>query len=383
MINLFTSGKPLNFRNKIIAKCTFDKLPIPDRTNRALIINGSDYAENELYGYAAMLTNKHIDHNHHQFKMPVIQDVRQIDHLTEGDVISINGHTGSIRTLYRRNSNHNSLFLTENCNSHCLMCSQPPIKSDDRNRIWEIVELIQLIDKDTEHLGITGGEPTLLHDDLFRIIESLKSSLPDTSVTMLTNGRMFYYNSFTENFAQLEHPSFVVAIPLYSAIPEEHDYIVQADDAFVETIKGIYNLGKLNQRIEIRFVIHALTYKCLPSLAEYIYYNLPFVSHVALMGLEIMGYARKNLDMLWIDPVDYQNELESAVEFLSIRNINVSIYNHQLCVLRKSLWPYAQKSISDWKNIYLDECARCSVLEQCGGLFKSSHRIHSEYIRPL
>jgi hypothetical protein len=40
----------------------------------------------------------------------------------------------------------------------------------------------------------------------------------------------------------------------------------------------------------------------------------------------------------------------------------VSLYNHQLCVLRPSLWPYAQKSISDWENTYLSECETCGVL---------------------
>ena len=45
---------------------------------------------------------------------------------------------------------------------------------------------------------------------------------------------------------------------------------------------------------------------------------------------------RGDMDKLWIDPHDYQDQLESAVEILSTRMMNVSIYNHQLCVLRQS-----------------------------------------------
>jgi hypothetical protein len=87
------------------------------------------------------------------------------------------------------------------------------------------------------------------------------------------------------------------------------------------------------------------------------------------------------MDKLWIDPWDYQDQLEAAVEVLSTRGMNVSIYNHQLCVLRKSLWKFARKSISDWKNIYLDECQSCSAREQCGGFFQWATKLHSKYIQ--
>ena len=61
--------------------------------------------------------------------------------------------------------------------------------------------------------------------------------------------------------------------------------------------------------------------------------------------------------------------------------MNVSIYNSQLCLLRPSLWKFARKSISDWKNIYLQECQECNALEQCGGLFQSAEKMRSPQIR--
>jgi len=59
-------------------------------------------------------------------------------------------------------------------------------------------------------------------------------------------------------------------------------------------------------------------------LAEYIYRNCTFVEHIALMGLENIGYAPRNMKELWIDPYDYQEELEATVEFLSSRGLNAS-----------------------------------------------------------
>ncbi|MBI4218530.1 MAG: hypothetical protein HY682_00195, partial [Chloroflexi bacterium] len=105
--------------------------------------------------------------------------------------------------------------------------------------------------------------------------------------------------------------------------------------------------------------------------------------HVAFMGLELVGHVHRNLERLWVDPVVYQPQLERATTYLSDRGMDVSIYNLPLCLLPRSLWPFARKSISDWKNIYLPECAGCAVQDRCGGLFESARKRHSEHIRPL
>jgi hypothetical protein len=101
------------------------------------------------------------------------------------------------------------------------------------------------------------------------------------------------------------------------------------------------------------------------------------------MGLEYIGYTPHNIEKLWIDPYDYQNELSEAVEFLAGQGMHVSIYNTPLCVLPEKLWPYARKSISDWKNDYLEECQSCSKINECGGLFTWNLKKHSEYIKPF
>jgi len=200
---------------------------------------------------------------------------------------------------------------------------------------------------------------------------------------MLTNGRIFAWKTFTSRLAELEHPDFMLGIPLYSDDSATHDYVVQAQGAFDQTVLGLQQLARFGLRVEIRVVLHALTIPRLVQLAEYIYRNLAFAEHIALMGLENIGYAPRNMDSLWIDPHDYQEQLEAAVEILSTRGMNVSIYNHQLCVLKRSLWKFARKSISDWKNIYLEECGSCAVKENCGGFFAWATKLHSNYIHSL
>ncbi|HEX7841332.1 MAG TPA: hypothetical protein VF469_27830, partial [Kofleriaceae bacterium] len=106
--------------------------------------------------------------------------------------------------------------------------------------------------------------------------------------------------------------------------------------------------------------------------ARFVARNLLFVDQVALMGLELTGFARSNLDALWIDPVDYQRELRESVEILERAGLNVSIYNTPLCVLASELHRFARASISDWKNSYFEECEGCALRVQCGGFFASS-----------
>src|SRR4029077_5597279 len=85
------------------------------------------------------------------------------------------------------------------------------------------------------------------------------------------------------------------------------------------------------------------------NTCQWIARNLPFVDHVALMGLENTGFAIANDAMLWIDPIDYCDGLATAVDHLSAAGVNVSVYNLPKCVLPESVWPHALQSISDWK----------------------------------
>lgn len=311
--------------------------------------------------------------------VPLAYGLRQLAYLDDGDVVAVDPN-GFVRTLHRRASPHNFILMTEQCNSLCLMCSQPPKAADDSDRLEEHLRLVDLIDPATMELGISGGEPTLFRDAFLRLVAHCKERLPSTALHVLTNGRLFYYRRFAEKLGALAHPDLVLGIPLYSDIEARHDHIVQAPGAFEETVIGLQHLDRYGVRVEIRVVLHALSIPRLPQLATFLARNFPFACHVALMGLEMFGLVHQHLGELWIDPADYQRELLAASEILCGAGMNVSIYNHQLCVLDRALWPLARKSISDWKNVYLPACNECSVLPECGGFFQSGTKIRSARI---
>ncbi|MCW5801089.1 MAG: His-Xaa-Ser system radical SAM maturase HxsC [Deltaproteobacteria bacterium] len=305
------------------------------------------------------------------------------DYLGEGDVVRIDPGGHAIAALYRRHSPHNSFLVTERCDNYCVMCSQPPKERDDSWLVDELEQVIPLASPETKEIGFTGGEPSLLGPRLVSLVERMRVYLPHTAVHILSNGRGFKDAALAQALAAVRHPDLMVGIPLYSDVSNEHDFVVQARGAFDETIRGILNLKHHGVRVELRFVIHEATYRALPTFAEFVARNLLFVDHVALMGLEQMGFARANLGAIWIDPLDYQRELGLAVDTLARAGLEVSIYNHQLCVLSPSLHSFARASISDWKNVYLDECDTCAARQTCGGFFASSTERRSRGIAPI
>ena len=302
-------------------------------------------------------------------------------YLADGDVVRLEPRRHRIHAIYRKSSPSNSLLVTERCDNFCLMCSQPPKSADDSWLVDELFQMIPLMSRETVALGITGGEPALLGRRLPDLIGALETHLPRTAVHVLSNGRAFADPERAREVAAVAHHDLMIGIPVYSDLAEEHDYVVQARGAYTETIKGIIHLKRHKVRVEIRCVIHAETYRRLPELAEFISRNLRFVDHVALMGLELMGFAKTNVQQLWIDPADYQTELVRAVDTLRRAGMKVSVYNHQLCVLDPRIHDVQQKSISDWKNTYFEECDGCARLDECGGFFASSSLRRSRALR--
>ncbi|MDH5824959.1 His-Xaa-Ser system radical SAM maturase HxsC [Luteimonas sp. RD2P54] len=285
-----------------------------------------------------------------------------------GDVVETHPQRGRVSVRYRRGDNANVLFATERCNSYCLMCSQPPRQIADDWRVQQLCELIQLIDRNEPSLAISGGEPTLLGGGLAHVVGRCAIDLPQTHLHILSNGRRCSEANFADQFRDL-HPSLSWGIPLYGDHYRLHDYIVQSRGAFAETIRGLYALEAAGQHIEIRVVLVRPTVERLREIMRFIHRNLPFVEHVALMGIEPIGFAKANHGSLWIDPADYSDTLVDAVSLADRRGLAVSLYNLPLCTVPRSLWPFARRSISNWKQNYLPACDPCVLKERCSGFF--------------
>jgi len=363
-------------RAPAVARITTDpELPIPLRGDELLLLRDDRAYASE--GFEAVLRVGD-GLRAGEIAIPI-----SLQYLQDGDIVRLNLEGGEIRVLYRRASNHNVLFFTERCNSRCLMCSQPPREIDDGYLIDEILEAIPLMDPATRELCITGGEPMLLGPRLLEVLRCVQRFLPETSLHMLSNGRLFAYLANAQAVASVGLEDFMVGIPLYADVANRHDFVVQAKGAFDQTIRGLMNLARVGVRTEIRFVIHQQTVGRMVETARFIARNLPFVSQVAFMGLEMMGFTKGNLEALWVDPHKYGETLAEAVEELSFAHIRTSIYNLPLCLVPERVWKQTRQSISDWKNIYLPVCEPCVRKDSCAGFFASAPLRYSAHLRPF
>jgi His-Xaa-Ser system radical SAM maturase HxsC len=367
---------------EVLVKITKNKnLPKSMRSGMAWISHDSESGE---FQYQIYFKNKPTTNLTKAHDNVYVYLSNEFDYLNDGDIVKLDFKNKRINTLFRVNSEHNTLLLTERCNHFCLMCSQPPKNKDDSWLLKDAFDLISLIPESTKNIGFSGGEPTLYGDELIRLVLHTKTQLPNTSIDLLSNGRAFSDPEYAKKFADVNHPSCCIAIPIYSDDATLHDFVVQSDGAFDETVKGILNLKSLGQIVEVRIVLQKQTLKRLVELCEFIAKNLIFVDHVALMGLEMMGFTRANLDQLWVDPYDYKDNLSEAVSILNSYGVKNSVYNHQLCVINKDVEANYAKSISDWKNEYVKECDGCTRKSECGGFFSSNVKYrYSEKINPF
>lgn len=366
-------GTSYNIEEELVGRITFGKKGLFCRSNDILVYSGG--CDKPAFGYLAVVADRtplHINEKPYCV-------VDNIDDFNEGDVVVINKR-GEIVFVYEINSRHNALMATERCNHRCIMCPQPPVLQENDKTPFNL-KLISLFDKATQEIGITGGEPTLIGDNLFTLINHIKKELPRTAISILSNGVKFADKEYAMKLSMCRHQDLQIDIPLFSDIAEVHNSIVGAK-TFYKTVQGLYNLALFRQRIGIRIVVHKQTYKRLPQFADFIYHNFPFVAQVAFMQMETIGLAKENIDSLWIDPYDYNTELKEAVLLLWDRGIPAYIYNAQLCVLPEEVRQFAAQSISDWKDIYLDECEGCVLKGKCAGFFESNRKYHSKHIKP-
>lgn len=281
-----------------------------------------------------------------------------------------------MKEMFEIDSNSNVLFVTDQCNNHCMMCCQPPkIKDDFDYHFKKNVALIKSAPKETKVVCITGGEPTLSGDRFIELIQMVREKLPDTDIQILSNGRTFKDLSYTHQLKECGGDKVFVGVPLHSDYSGDHDRIAGVKGAFVETMLGLYNLAEEGIPVELRIVINKMNYLRLPQMAEFIFKNLYFVAWTAWMGMEDTGYATKNAKHIWIEPIDYIPQLCSAIKVLSEWDLPTCIFNIPLCLLPEEYHQYAAQSISDWKTKYLDICNDCELKDKCCGLFATSKTI--------
>ena len=294
----------------------------------------------------------------------------------EDDVLSID-ERGIVYEQYRASSDDNAIVCTLQCNSNCIMCpcSERSRRESRLCSFEDLQELLRYIPKSARFLTITGGEPTLLKEDFFSLMSALRGGYDETGFLLLTNGRAFGDYRFAKRFAACMPDNMRVGIPLYGYNETAHDRITQTKGSFQQTVIGIQNLLHYGVETEIRVVLTKQTIDAIDGIAAYIIKYFPGIACVNLMGLEMMGNAAKNRELVWLPYRQIFEKSKCAVKRLIVNGIDAKLYNFPLCAVDKSYWEICAKSISDYKVDYSGECEGCDVKEICGGVFDSTKRV--------
>lgn len=198
----------------------------------------------------------------------------------------------------------------------------------------------------------------------------------------MSNGKNFADLDFVEDIAKVVSAHNVIfCVSLHGDTPSLHDRIVGSTGSFEQTETGIYNLGRKGLKIEIRHVITKMNQHRLGKMAAHLYNYFPFCVHYAFMAMEMHVDAVKNADQIMAEPHEYVENLANAALMLKRGNLNVSIYNVPLCLCSPQVRDLGRKSISSWKNIYVNECEKCSCKKDCCGFFATSQKLPMEYIK--
>lgn len=317
-------------------------------------------------------------------KIPYLVEVSDTRTLVDNDIVEIVSSKNILRVIFRANSNDNALIVTSQCNCNCIMCPEPySIRQNEGDFCNRILKLINLIDENTSHLCISGGEPTLIKDKLFEILEHCKVKLPKTKYILLTNARMFSYKNYVVKFNKYKPTNIVLGIPIYGARSEVHDLVTNTRGSFIQTCNGIKNLLDFQNKIELRIVVNKINYKDLFELSNFIAKHFSKVIRVNIMAMEMLGNAIINKDRVWVDLDLLRNIIKKAVYNLLQNGIEAYLYNFPLCFVDESLWSISAKSISDYKVRFFEDCERCKVKLKCGGFFNSTIQMKNIKVTPI
>lgn len=356
--------------NPCIGKITFNENVFP-RQNYILVTENPKNYHIGFAGYILLDTQKTPIFT----KSAISITKENIKNINENDIVELDHNT--IIFLWETTSQDNVFFITETCNSNCIMCPQPPRK-DRKNYYKQCLKILNLLDPEQLNtVCITGGEPTLNKKNFIHLLQEIYKKNPYATINILTNAQAFKDNNYVnEIYTISQNKKIKFCISFLADSDSLTNTIARTNHFALDNYMGIINLAQKGFFIELRFVISKLNYHRLPYLADYFIRNTPFANHIAIMGLEMTGYAFDNQNEVWIDPITYQNELSLFVEQAKMRNLPFSIYNLPLCLLPDNAKKYAQKSISKWKEGYIKKCQTCPYKIECCGIFTTS-KIHS------
>lgn len=224
--------------------------------------------------------------------------------------------------------NELSIMITEACNSNCIMCPMGVGYRQRGNIITEedLSSIADVLSDKVEHIDITGGEPFLHPEIVFRVMKLINDMCPTASVLVLTNGRALSLPSIQRQLLPLITDHYQFAIPIHGDTAELHDAITQAKGSYRQSIEGIRFLTTTKARIEIRIVGHKINAPHITQTIKNLCSLNIHIDVVHFIAMEMNGNAAFNRDKLWIDYDELFQYVQPATLVLLANGIDFALY---------------------------------------------------------
>ncbi len=276
------------------------------------------------------------------------------------------------------------------CNNRCVMCTNEASFARHDPALYGLRAQVEKLErwlrgrggvylKNDEKRGfvsLTGGEPTI-HPDFFRLLAYFRRRLPETGITLLSNGRRFADAAFTRRFLAVAAPPFAVAVPVHADTPALHDKIAGARGAYAQTMAGLDNLlaagGAVD--VEVRVVLHRLNVRRLGRLLASLLERYPDTERyrVTLIHYEIEGMSLANHRRLALRLRDSAAALAAALPRVR-RFRNFRLYHFPRCLVRKELRRLCWVTLPKEDRVYTEKCRGCAARRGCLGLMAEYHK---------
>lgn len=285
------------------------------------------------------------------------------------------------------------------CNQKCRFCpcskeeaSYPLIPGADLERIVQEI----LKDRQTEHIVISGGEPTL-HPYLGELLHTITSN--GIRVTVLSNSERFSDDAFTSRLLSLaETERLSVITTLHSQDGAEHEWVNQTDGSFRRTIRGLQNLRKGGIHVTVKHCITRLNYRDLKKFYETINRLFDEQVDIQICSIDYCGLTEENkFDQMVVFPelAPYLEEMFDACLLDRENGSRRHVYciHMPLCSADPCYWDFfagATEGYSSYaspddsgtpllsyeveKNTgtFAEECTKCKVKEICAGTYQTA-----------
>lgn len=285
------------------------------------------------------------------------------------------------------------------CNIACVFCSNPVEgfrHTTDQYSFEEIrkkladykqgLRTFVKFDDVRDYFNLTGGEPTA-HPDFLKILALIRTEFPANLIRLLSNGRMFSYESFARRALGIAGLPFEVAVPIFGYDAKTHESISRTPQSFAQTTQGLRHLQKHRrpgQLVEIRVIMTKVQARTLDGLLDFLLAEFPWVDRVVFLFEEIEGFAERFKERLQFTQSECCAHLDRNYEKLR-RFKDARLYHFALCSAPTRLWPFVWNTLDSWKVTWLEGCrTKCLYRESCVGVHRSyAKHMGAPDIRPI